>query len=436
MKSTLFLVAATLVVLIQSSAQNNNWSVSVKNGPIYDNVSLQALVGDSLSVRDSMQTYMLPIASIAKVVRDEHGSRVATGLVVGAVTGSALGFLAAQLLDKKSPSGNYYYYSSGEENNKTAYMLVGGGVGSLVGLFAGLSSVTKTYNLQKMGLEERRITLESILWKEGRQLSHAQPEQRDVAYLKNGSIIRGTIFEVIPDSTVTIQTADKSMFKFKMTEIEKITKEVSTTDSTIDFKKNDPPKPVFGVYAGLAAPAGEFGATDLNGGAAKTGFCFGGEMSLQTTAGIGWLSSLTFLFNGVDASSLVLPDSFHATVDVGPWFLIMPMTGVRFGGPISPNIAIFGLGQIGLLIGNSPEINMSINSPTARGSVKVASATGTAFTFAVGGGLIFNNNITAGARYLHGEPEYTLTISGNGGSVSSKGKQSTSIFQITAGYNF
>jgi hypothetical protein len=49
----------------------------------------------------------------------------------------------------------------------------------------------------------------------------------EVVYLKNGSIIRGVIIEQVPGVSVKLQTADKSVFVFKMEEIEKITKEVA-----------------------------------------------------------------------------------------------------------------------------------------------------------------------------------------------------------------
>lgn len=50
-------------------------------------------------------------------------------------------------------------------------------------------------------------------------------QMQDVIYLKNGSIIRGTIVEQIPSVSVKIQTKDGNVFVFKMEEIEKITKE-------------------------------------------------------------------------------------------------------------------------------------------------------------------------------------------------------------------
>lgn len=48
----------------------------------------------------------------------------------------------------------------------------------------------------------------------------------EVVYLTNGSIIKGTIIEQIPGKLLKIQTYDGSIFAYKMTEVEKITKEI------------------------------------------------------------------------------------------------------------------------------------------------------------------------------------------------------------------
>ncbi len=48
---------------------------------------------------------------------------------------------------------------------------------------------------------------------------------QEVVYLKNGSIIRGTIMEQVPGVSLKIQTADGSVFVYSMDEVEKITKE-------------------------------------------------------------------------------------------------------------------------------------------------------------------------------------------------------------------
>lgn len=59
--------------------------------------------------------------------------------------------------------------------------------------------------------------------------SNASPsdfkEILDVLYLKNGSIIRGVIYEMIPNTSVRIRTKDGNTFQFNFPEIEKMTKE-------------------------------------------------------------------------------------------------------------------------------------------------------------------------------------------------------------------
>lgn len=53
----------------------------------------------------------------------------------------------------------------------------------------------------------------------------SQNYQRDVVYLKNGSIIKGNIIEQIPDKQVKVETAGGSIFVYEMEEVEKIKKE-------------------------------------------------------------------------------------------------------------------------------------------------------------------------------------------------------------------
>lgn len=59
----------------------------------------------------------------------------------------------------------------------------------------------------------------------GTTKSKSSDTMEDVVYLKNGSIIRGTIIEQVPNVSLKIQTRDGSVFFYKMEEVEKITKE-------------------------------------------------------------------------------------------------------------------------------------------------------------------------------------------------------------------
>lgn len=57
---------------------------------------------------------------------------------------------------------------------------------------------------------------------------NAQNQTRDVLYLKSGSVIKGTITEMNPNTGIKIKTADGSLFVYKMDEILKTEKEEFT----------------------------------------------------------------------------------------------------------------------------------------------------------------------------------------------------------------
>jgi hypothetical protein len=52
-------------------------------------------------------------------------------------------------------------------------------------------------------------------------------QMQDVIYLKNGSIVRGTIIETVPNVSIKLQTNDGNVFVYKMEEIDKMAKEKS-----------------------------------------------------------------------------------------------------------------------------------------------------------------------------------------------------------------
>ena len=57
--------------------------------------------------------------------------------------------------------------------------------------------------------------------------SETNQQLLDVVYLKNGSVIKGTIIEQVPNVQIKIQTKDGNIFVYKFEEIEKMTKEQS-----------------------------------------------------------------------------------------------------------------------------------------------------------------------------------------------------------------
>lgn len=73
------------------------------------------------------------------------------------------------------------------------------------------------------------VAEETAIPKQEENVLNMSEEIRDVVYLKNGSIIRGTILEIIPDSTIRIQTGDGNVFVYPMGDVEKIVKEDTQT---------------------------------------------------------------------------------------------------------------------------------------------------------------------------------------------------------------
>lgn len=67
----------------------------------------------------------------------------------------------------------------------------------------------------------------------------SQNNYRDIVHLKNGSVIKGMIIEQVPNEQIKLETSDGSVFVYEMDEIEKMSKEKvseeSSTNNTQDF---------------------------------------------------------------------------------------------------------------------------------------------------------------------------------------------------------
>jgi hypothetical protein len=74
-------------------------------------------------------------------------------------------------------------------------------------------------------------------------IAQTRSSARDVLYLKNGSVIKGVIVELIPEKTVKIETADGSVLVFNMSEVLKIAKEeIQQPKPEMEQLQSDPDK--------------------------------------------------------------------------------------------------------------------------------------------------------------------------------------------------
>lgn len=139
--------------------------------------------------------------------------------------------------------------------------------------------------------------------------AYSQNNLEEVVYLKNGSIIRGTIIEQIPNETLKIQTRDGSVFVYKFDEIIKITKEPPVKSAngsdikTVLLQQNMKRAKVTGIA--LMVTAGALiiaGGTSLGVGFRKEVSYYGGSSSLRGAAVVSGLallsSSAAFLIAG------------------------------------------------------------------------------------------------------------------------------------------
>jgi len=88
----------------------------------------------------------------------------------------------------------------------------------------GADTISKNGEKMRNGVQGKRcFSLLAFLFLTS--LVFAQTNLQDVVYLKNGSIIRGTIIEQIPNQSIRLQTADGNVFGFQMEDIERLTRE-------------------------------------------------------------------------------------------------------------------------------------------------------------------------------------------------------------------
>jgi len=201
----------------------------------------------------------------------------------------------------------------------------------------------------------------------------------------------------------------------------------------------------FSVFAALSLPSGDFGDNKTQGdGYATTGFGAGLDYAHPLgTPGLTWFSTGAFIYNGFDdkAFKQLAEEEYNMSnpsVDGGSWINIPILTGLRYETEVSPTMDFFAAGQIGLNFYMPPSADISgqVGGETVSGEISIDS--GTAFGFAIGAGLAFNNKFNVSIRYLSlGAPEIEGTVSSPGGSDNIETTKDTGIavFLFTAGMN-
>lgn len=152
---------------------------------------------------------------------------------------------------------------------------------------------------------------------------------RDVIYLKNGSVIKGQILEIVPSEKIKIETADGSLFVYDMTDVIKTEKEIlNKKPSSGRFNK---PKGYFG-HVTMSVPYFVVGLDMIN------GYRFCPEFAMGVGIGV---EIYEFSYIGI-------PIYLHLRSD----FL---------ANKVSPYIALDGGIKIGVAPYISPQVGVSYN---------------------------------------------------------------------------
>lgn len=127
----------------------------------------------------------------------------------------------------------------------------------------------------------------------GMTFAFAQTSLQDVVYLKNGSIIRGDIIEMVPGETVKIMTADGSVFVHDFAQVEKFAKEQPISTANKNAYSVDEKSPWLSGFLSFCIPGlGQF----YNGESRK------GWVDLATSLGgyLGMYVGASMIVYGVD----------------------------------------------------------------------------------------------------------------------------------------
>lgn len=107
----------------------------------------------------------------------------------------------------------------------------------------------------------------------------------DVVYLKNGSVIRGLIVEEVPAVSLKIMTADRSVFVFKLDEIERI-------EHVYDFRPVHPHRLGLGIEGGLGSSGADSGPEPLSAWAMGVEYSYAGSLRNNEVSNIHGLYGL------------------------------------------------------------------------------------------------------------------------------------------------
>ncbi|MGA3287355.1 MAG: hypothetical protein ABSD46_08010 [Bacteroidota bacterium] len=266
----------------------------------------------------------------------------------------------------------------------------------------------------------------------------SQAQSTSVVYLRNGTVIKGTIVEVIPENTLKIKIANGSIIVCNFAEIKEILKEsdisrnnftdtlvtwdhasdVAQTDDTamhkrkvIQEKKRSPYS--FVVYSAWSIPNGECNLTQSNSVCrVKNGIAFGFDINIDIMPSLVYTLGLNISFIHFDIGNATFQHAYGMdtiSYESGSYTSIWVPTGLMLSEELSSDIELHIIGEFGILIGSIPDIKYKITSPQLF-SISSGTINGTisgSIGFGFGAGINFGH-IMLMIRYFSGPTDFSL----------------------------
>ena len=184
----------------------------------------------------------------------------------------------------------------------------------------------------------------------------------EVVYLKNGSVIRGTVIEQVPNESIKIQTSDGSIFSYLMDEVLKITKENVAAPASSSkkplFQKtekqwNNDYAPKQG-YAGFVDVGGGFGVGDYAGAYVEATTSHGYQIIPYLFVGAG--AGFHYDFDWESISIPIFADIRYTALDNN----ISPIVGIKIGYSVLDLEGVYFNPSIGCRFGLSNGFAMNV----------------------------------------------------------------------------
>lgn len=156
---------------------------------------------------------------------------------------------------------------------------------------------------------------------------------QDILYMKNGSVLKGTVLEQTPGVSLKFQTRDGSVYVYNMSEIERITREQKEQDETPSYDGDDYLQRGF---RGLVDFGGHFGFGDAKDCYQVSGAFTGGYQ----------INRMIFVGGGIAPTAHLYKDYYD---DLKAQFILPIYTAGRFDF-INNKITPFAEARIGYYI--------------------------------------------------------------------------------------